>query len=373
MRLHTLPILLLSAAATALSAQPPAAPIAPPAIRSPEVAADRRVTFRIAARNATAVSVGIEGSPSRPMQKDDKGVWSLTTESLEPDFYGYSFNVDGARVFDSANPGLVPNLLNPRSLLHVPGDPSLPWEIGNVPHGTVHRHVYASPIGGDTRDLYVYTPPGYDAAAATRYPVLYLLHGFSDDASGWTAVGMANVILDNLIAHGAARPMIVAMPLGYGAPEVVHMSPRTDALGEKNIDRFSDMMISEIIPLVERSYKTATDRGSRAIAGLSMGGGEALVVGLNHLDRFAAVAGFSSAVREPFESRFPHLTSAASDHLRTLWIACGTSDGLFEGNRKLRDWLTAKQVRVTAIDTPGAHTWMVWRRNLAAFAPLLFK
>lgn len=217
-RQHTLTILLLSAATTALSAQPPATPILPPAIRSPEVAADRRVTFRIAARSATAVSVGIEGSPSRPMQKDDTGVWSLTTEPLEPDFYG-----------------------------------------------------------------------------------------------------------------------------------------------------------SEIIPQVERSYKTAADRGSRAIAGLSMGGGEALVVGLNHLDRFAVVGAFSSAVREPFESRFPRLTSSASDHLRTLWIACGTSDGLFEGNRKLQDWLTTKQVRVTAIDTPGAHTWMVWRRNLAAFAPLLFK
>jgi enterochelin esterase-like enzyme len=366
-------VTMLMAASGALSAQPPPVSIAPPAIRSPEVGADRRVTFRIAARNATAVSVAIEGSPSRPMQKDDKGVWSLTTEPLEPDFYGYAFNVDGARVFDSANAGLVPNLLNPRSLLHVPGDRSLPWEVGNVPHGSVHRHMYASPIGGDTRDLYVYTPPGYDAAASTRYPVLYLLHGFSDDASAWTAVGMANVILDNLIARGAARPMIVAMPLGYGAPEIVHTSPRSEAIGDKNVDRFSDMMISEIIPQVEQSYRAATDRPSRAIAGLSMGGGESLFVGLNHLDRFSAIGGFSSGLREGFERRFPHLTSSANAQLATLWIACGTSDGLFEANRKFREWLTAKQVRLTAVDTPGAHTWMVWRRNLAAFAPLLFR
>jgi enterochelin esterase-like enzyme len=366
------PAMVLMAAAV-LRAQAPAAPIAAPAIRSPEIAADGRVTFRIAAKNAAAVTVGIEGSPPRPMQRDDKGVWTLTTEPLEPDFYGYSFNVDGSRVFDSANPGLVPNLLNPRSLLHVPGNLSAPWEIQDVPHGTVHRHVYRSSIGGDTRDLFVYTPPGYDASSSTRYPVLYLLHGFSDDASAWTAVGFANIILDNLIANGRARPMIVAMPLGYGAPEIVRTAPRDEAIGNRNVDRFRDMMTSEIIPMVERSYRTAADRESRAIAGLSMGGNEALVVGLNELDKFAAVGAFSSAVRGGAEERFPHLTSSANAKLRTLWIACGTSDGLFEANRTFRDWLAKKQIKFTAIDTPGAHTWMVWRRNLAAFTPLLFK
>jgi len=133
------------------------------------------------------------------------------------------------------------------------------------------------------------------------------------------------------------------------------------------------MMTSEIIPMVERSYRAATDRESRAIAGLSMGGNEALVIGLNDLDRFSAVGGFSSAMRAGAEDRLPHLTSSANAKLRTLWIACGTSDGLFEANRKFRDWLTTKQITFTAVDTPGAHTWMVWRRNLAAFAPLLFR
>ena len=364
---------LFSFASAVVSAQTPPPAIAPPAIRSPEVAADGRVTFRIAAPNATAVAVGIEGSKPRPLQKEPNGVWTLTTDPLEPDFYGYSFSVDGARVFDSANAGLVPNLLNPRSLLHVPGDRSLPWELTDVPHGTLHHHVYASKIGGDNRDLFVYTPPGYDSSSATRYPVLYLLHGFSDDASAWTAVGFANIILDNLIARGTARSMIVVMPLGYGAPEIVRVTPRTEELTNKNVERFADMMISEIIPQVERSYRVATDRSSRAIAGLSMGGNESLVIGLNHLDRFSAVGAFSSGLREGFESRFPHLTSGANAQLRTLWIACGTSDGLFDINRRFRDWLTAKQVRFTAVDTPGAHTWMVWRRNLAAFAPLLFQ
>jgi enterochelin esterase-like enzyme len=348
-------------------------PLAQPALRSPEVGSDRRVTFRIAAPNAKAVTVAIEGSTPRPMQKDEKGVWSLTTDPLEPDYYGYSFNVDGSRVFDSANSGLVPNLLNPRSLLHVPGDPQLVWEINDVPHGSVHRHVYKSSIAGDTRDLYVYTPPGYEAAGAARYPVLYLLHGFSDDASAWTAVGRTNVILDNLIAVGAVRPMIVAMPLGYGAPEILHVTARTDAMGLKNMERFRDMMVSEIIPLVERSYRAATARGSRAIAGLSMGGSESLYVGLNQLDMFGSVGAFSSGLREGFEGLFPDLTASANAKLQNLWIACGTSDRLFDINQKFKGWLTSKQIRFIDIETPGAHTWMVWRRNLAAFAPLLFR
>jgi enterochelin esterase-like enzyme len=365
---------LLALTTTAMAAQSPSSiPLAPPALRSPDVGHDRRVTFRIAAPNAKAVTVAVEGSLPVPMQKDEKGIWTLTTDPLEPDYYGYSFSVDGSRVFDSANAGLVPNLLNPRSLLHVPGDPQLVWELNDVPHGTVHRHVYQSSLGGDTRDLFVYTPPGYDAAAATRYPVLYLLHGFSDDASAWTAVGMTNVILDNLIASGAARPMLVAMPLGYGAVDILHAADRTEALGLKNMERFKAMMLSEVIPYIERSYRASTDRGSRAIAGLSMGGSESLFVGLNHLDTFGAVGAFSSGLRDGFEGLFPALTASATAHLRTFWIACGTSDRLVDINRKFKSWLASKQVRFTDIETPGAHTWMVWRRNLAAFAPLLFR
>jgi enterochelin esterase family protein len=366
-------MLSIIAVAITLTAQSPTVPLAQPALRSPEVAADGRVTIRIAAPNAKTVTVGIEGSPAQPMHKDDKGIWTITTDPLEPDYYGYSFNVDGSRVLDSANAGLVPNLLNPRSLLHVPGDRSLPWEVNDVPHGTVHRHVYTSAIAGDTRDLLVYTPPTYDAAAPTRYPVLYLLHGFSDDATAWTAVGQANVILDNMIARGAARPMIVVMPLGYGAPEIVHMAQRDEAINNKNVDRFGEMMLSEIIPQVERSYRAATDRGSRAIAGLSMGGSESLTVGLNHFDRFSAVGAFSAGLREDFERRFPRLTSKANAELKTLWIACGTSDRLFEVNQKFKQWLASKDVKSTNVETPGNHTWTVWRRNLAAFIPLLFR
>ena len=155
------------------------------------------------------------------MQKDDSGVWSVTTEPLEPDYYGYSFLADGVGLIDPRNPLMKPNLLGTQSMVHVPGPPSLPWEINDVPHGVVHHHFYKSGVVGDQRDYYVYTPPRYDPASKKTYPVLYLLHGFSDDASGWTAVGRANVILDNLLAQQKAKPMIVVMTLGYGAPEML--------------------------------------------------------------------------------------------------------------------------------------------------------
>lgn len=361
----------------ALAAVLPAEAQGPAPVRSPEVSADRRVTFRLRAPNAREVFVGREGAPRLAMQKDEQGVWSATTGPLEPDYYGYSFIVDGVGMIDPGNPLMKPNLLNTTSMVHVPGPASLPWEVNGVPHGSVHHHFYRSGVVGDERDFYVYTPPGYDPRGRTRYPVLYLLHGFSDDASGWTSVGLAHVILDNLIAAGKAKPMLVVMPLGYGAPEIVSRTGpgfRDQNLRQRNFDRFRDALLTEVIPEVEKAYRVNPDRTSRAIAGLSMGGAESLFVGLNALDRFAYVGAFSSGGLSPdFDQTFPKLTSAANDRLKLLWIACGTEDGLIEGNRKLRDWLKSKGVEHVGVETPGAHTWMVWRRNLATFAPMLFQ
>ncbi len=155
------------------------------------------------------------------MQKDGQGLWTVTTAPLEPDLYGYSFVADGVPLIDPLNALMKPNLLNTQSMVHVPGPASLPWELNRVPRGRIHRHPYQSAIVGDDRDYYVYTPPGYDPRASKLYPVLYLLHGYSDDARAWTDVGRAHVILDNLIAQGKATPMLIVMPLGYGAPEIV--------------------------------------------------------------------------------------------------------------------------------------------------------
>ena len=371
--MRTLPLTAIVAAAVFnVAAQAPP----PPRLISPEVRPDRAVTFRFAAPNAREVLLALEGSERRAMQKDENGVWTLTTAPLEPDLYGYSLIADGVRMIDPLNAATKPNLLNLSSLLHVPGSSSLPWEPGDAPRGVLHQHFYRSAIVGDQRDFFVYTPPGYDASPAKSYPVLYLLHGFSDDASGWTAVGRAHVILDNLIAQGKARPMLVVMPLGYGVPELVAPGAsgmRDAALRRRSYEKFRDALFAEVIPAIERHYRVATDRSARAIAGLSMGGAESLFVGLNALDRFGWIGAFSAGgLDDAYDTVFPGLDARAAGLVRLLWIACGTEDRLIEPNRALRRWLAAKQIPHTAVETSGGHTWMLWRRNLAAFLPLLF-
>ena len=362
---------LLLFAATSGWAQTPqaAAPIV-----SPEVLSDNRVTFRFRAPNAKEVFLEREGATRVPMEKNEQGVWSFTSDPLEPDYYGYSFIVDGVALIDPMNPLMKPNLLNTQSMVHVPGPVSLPWETNHVPHGTVHHHFYRSRVVGDERDLFVYTPPAYDPRAKKLYPVLYLQHGYSGDARGWAVNGRANVTLDNLIAEGKAKPMLMVMSLSYGAPEIVQRSGPDLGLLKRNYDRFRDALLTEVIPEVEKSYRVAKDRNARAIAGVSMGGAESLYVGLNAVNTFAWIGSFSAGgMMDNYNAAYPTLNSEVNARLRLLWIACGTEDGLIGANRKFREWLTSRNVKFTAIETPGMHTWLVWRRNLAAFAPLLFR
>jgi enterochelin esterase-like enzyme len=367
------------AAAVAQQAKPAAAPPAqaPSALATPEIHMDDTVTFRFQAPNAEKVELDREGADPVAMQKDDQGVWSVTTRPLAPDYYGYSFLVDGVRMLDPYNSMLVPNLLDPANAVWVPGGASVPWEVKDVPRGEIHHHFYKSEVAADERDYYVYTPPGYDAAKKTAYPVLYLLHGFSDDASAWTAVGHANVILDNLISTGKVKPMIVVMPLGYGTMEMIHLGRNAwshpDVRAE-NFKRFTEALLNEVMPQVENEYRIAKDRNSRAIAGLSMGGSESLLTGLNHLDQFAWIGAFSSGgIPDDFDKDFPGLDGKANQQIRLLWIACGTDDHLITLNRNLRAWLKSEGIQHIDIETPGEHTWMVWRRNLVEFAQLLFR
>jgi enterochelin esterase-like enzyme len=365
----------LASAQQPTPAQPPA-PQRPSGLVTPEVHPDNSVTFRFLAPNAQEVKLARAGTDPVAMQKDDQGVWSVTTAPLAPDYYGYSIIVDGVRMLDPYNALLVPNLLTPANAAHVPG-PGLPWEISDVPRGEVHHHFYRSAVADDERDFYVYTPPGYDPAAKKTYPVLYLLHGFSDDASGWTAVGFANVILDNLIAQGKAKPMIVVMPLGYGTMEWITLgwgAPRSAAVRDKNRSDFQKALLTEVMPRIESEYRITEDRNARAIAGLSMGGAESLMTGLNNLDKFAWIGAFSAGgMPDEFEKDFPGLDAKANQKIRLLWIACGTEDRLITVNRNLREWLKTKGIQHIDIETPGMHTWMVWRRNLAEFAGLLFR
>ncbi|MDX2180390.1 MAG: alpha/beta hydrolase-fold protein [Bryobacteraceae bacterium] len=345
---------------------------------SPEVHADRRVTFRFRAPNAKEVFVAREGAPRLAMQLGEEGVWSVTTEPLPPDVYGYSFVADGVSLVDPMNPSMKTNLLNLSNMVEVRGPLPDPWTVTDVPRGALHRHFYRSGVVGDDRDYYVYTPANYNATASTRYPVLYLLHGFSDDASGWTAVGRAHVILDNLIAQGKAKPMIVVMTLGYGAPEIVTRAGtaafRSPELVKRNYERYRDALFTEVIPAVEKSYRVAADRESRAIAGLSMGGAESLFVGLNAIDRFAWIGSFSAGgASSDYAAAYPKLDAKSAGQLRLFWVGCGTEDRLIDAHRKFVAWLKEKEIRATTIETPGAHTWMVWRRYLAEFTPLLFR
>jgi enterochelin esterase family protein len=366
--MRNLPFALMLAVATPVVGQP---------LVSPEVHSDSRVTFRLKAPNAKDVRVRLETVGSKNMQKDEQGVWSFTSEPMAPDIYSYSFSVDGVQMTDPANPLLKYNLLNTESQVHVPGPATLPWEINDVSHGVVHRHLYRSAIVGDDRPFVVYTPPGYDPAAKQAYPVLYLLHGYSDAEDAWVSVGRANVILDNLIAQGAAKPMLVVMPLGYGNKEVIAngwAGLQNKEVWQDSIAKFRDVLLTEIIPQVEKLYRVKTDRDSRAIAGLSMGGTQSLFIGLNALDRFAWIGAFSSGgLDEDFDRAYPAVRTSTGSKLRLLWIACGQQDGLIGVNRKLVEWLQSKSVKLTWLETPGGHSFLVWRRYLADLAPLLFQ
>jgi enterochelin esterase family protein len=353
-----------------------AAPAFAQSIVSPEVQADGRVTFRLVAPDAKEVQVIEEGTPAA-MQRDTNGVWTFTSSVLPPDIYNYSFNVDGAHRLDPANPLVKFNLLNSENMVHVPGPKSLLWEVNDVPHGELQRHAFNSTVAGESRNYVVYTPPGYDPKARMRYPVLYLLHGYSDDADSWSTAGCANVILDNLIARGQAKPMIVVMPLGYGTMEIVTngWSRVSDpVLWQKNLDQFGKILLQEVMPQVEKSYRVRKGRESRAIVGLSMGGTESLLTGLNHLDRFAWVGSFSAGgLGTNYMSEFPKLVNQANKKLRLLWVACGTSDRLFSANQEFCSWLKSEDIQYTWVESPGGHAYTVWRRYLGEFAPLLFQ
>jgi len=364
---------LVAGAQSTPAAQDQAAKL-PEWLDTPIVHGDGSVTFRFLAPNAREVKVDLEGAQPLPMEKDSSGIWTVTTAPLPTDDYGYSIVVDGVRMIDPFNHLLKPNLIETENAVHVPGPPSLRNEI---PRGEVHHHFYRSAVADDDRDYYVYTPPGYDPAKKKTYPVLYLLHGYSDDASGWTAVGHANEILDNLIALGKAKPMIIVMPLGYGTMAMIRgrwNSWDHRELRYENFAKFRKALLTEVMPQVESEYRISTDRKERAIAGLSMGGSESLLTGLNNLDKFAWIGAFSSGgLPEDFSADFPGLDAKANDQIRLLWIACGTEDHLITLNRNLREWLKSKGIRHKDIETPGMHTWMVWRKNLTEFTQLLFR
>lgn len=339
---------------------------------SPAVHPDRTVTFWVAAPNATNVAFSFEASPSQPMQKDERGNWSLTGGPLEPNIYAYSFWINGIRVADLASPAIKPEPLPISSMFEVPAEHPQFFDFDPaIPHGTVRLHDYESKSLGKLRRMRVYTPPGYDQNSRTRYPALYLLHGGFDTEATWTEYGRANYILDNLIAAKKATPMIVVMVDGF-AKSSTNAVNQNDYTGTRTA--FEADLLNDVIPFIKANYRIKSGRENRAINGLSMGGGQSLTIGLSHLDQFAWVGGMSAAVakRESVLAetiRDPKLTNR---QLKLLWFSCGKSDGLFQPNEETHQTLSEHGIRHTFVPMEGGHQWVVWRRALADFLPLVF-
>jgi enterochelin esterase-like enzyme/dienelactone hydrolase len=345
-------------------------------VRSPELQADRKVTFRLVAPMATQVTVTGEWSnDAQPMSKDDAGVWSTTIGPLEPNVYGYSFMVDGIRTLDLGNPEVKPMRLPVTSILEIPGTPPRLHEFKtDVPHGTLHLHAYHSKSLDRRRGLYVYTPPSYAQQTAAQFPVLYLLHGSGDNEATWTSLGRAHLIADNLLAEGRVQPLIIVMMDGHATASQATGGVGGDLIA-RNVRDFERDLVEDVMPFIEASYRTRKDSSSRAIAGLSMGGGQSLTIGLNRLDQFAWVGGFSSYLPNPTESLRNLLADSkgSQSKLNLLWIACGKEDRLIDNAREMVAVLEKNGIKHQFRETEGNHSWPVWRKHLVEFLPLLFQ
>jgi enterochelin esterase family protein len=384
-RVATATLVWMLAQATAIQAQP--VPEGPQV--SPEVAADRRVTFRIRAPQAVVVRlVGTDipgNQQGTSMTRGEIGTFEVTLGPLAPGSYRYSFDVDEVRVIDPRNPATSESNNNAWSLVHVPGDEFM--DTRDVPHGAVSSVTYYSTALGRFRRMHIYTPPGYPAGGG-KFPVLYLFHGAGDSDASWTSVGRAGFILDNLIADNKARPMIVVMTAGHTAPGGFRLPTANDD--------FARDFLSDVVPYVEKNYRVLTDRAHQAIAGLSMGGNQALNIAFSRLERFGYVGVFSSGLFGMFPVRPAASTAPAppppppgppwdEQHkaslenatlkkgLRLFWFATGKDDFLVENTRKTVEFFKGHGFAPVYLETDGAHTWTNWREYLNEFAPRLFR
>jgi enterochelin esterase-like enzyme len=367
---------------------------ATPRVNSPEVLPDNRVTFRLRAPKATEVLVNGDwpGGRGMRMTKDAAGVWNVTTEPLSPEIWPYTFSVDGLTMLDPGNYHAMRDGLRYLSPVLIPGEGSALYQTGKVPHGTVSAVWYPSPVLKAERRLLVYTPPGYEGTTA-RYPTMYLFHGGSADEEAWNMLGVFNVIMDNLIAQGKAKPMIVVLPNAYWNEAAVldvgkvrgqPSAPGVSGGASQNYEQAEEDIVKGIIPFMEKRFRPLTGRETRAIAGLSMGGGIAINVGLKRLDVFASVGEFSSGMFggvggyaaydiDKISPGFLNDSGATNKKLKLLYFSCGAEDPRMPFQTKAADDLRARGIKLTFKSFPGAHDWRVWRSSLADFAPLLFR
>ena len=346
-----------------------------------EVHEDHTVLFRM--RAPTATSVKLTGdflttearTAGVDLAKGEDGIWTATVGPLNPSVYNYTYRIDGVATIDNNNPAVKRGDRSAESMFEVPAATPAAYDLQPVPHGTVHMNWYNSSTVNAVRGLYIYTPPGYESSQI-RYPVLYLLHGSGDSESGWVDVGRANLILDNLIAAGKARPMIIVMPYGRPQPEVM-LYPVAAGRGPQNADEiYGNDLLHDVIPFVEKLYRVNANAENRAIAGLSMGGGQALRIGLNKLDTFHYLGAFSAAARgNPEEAFKDFFADPKTDNkkLKVFYIACGKTDTLFAPSQALSDALTKHEIKHEFAPSEEGHVWRNWRNYLTDFAPKLFR
>jgi enterochelin esterase-like enzyme len=375
--------------ASMAAAQPPAGPPGGrgrgPALVSPEVGADRTVTLRYLAPNAAAVTASgeLDGKP-HPMTKGENGVWSVTIGPLAPDIYTYSFNVDGVVALDPRNVNTKYGYggFGPVSIVQVPGDGPQFYDVRAVPHGEVRIKPYVSKTLGVSRTVWIYTPPGYDRGG--NFPVLYLLHGAGDIESGWTMIGRANNIVDNLIAEGKAKPMVIVMPLGHaiqsfwtGPARAAAAAAPAGAPAPGSLSAFARDLLEDVMPMVEQGYKVSKKAEDRAIAGLSMGGGQTMNIAFNRPELFRYVVAMSPAAGQVNEQNYPAIfkdPSAINKQFKMFWMAVGRDDTLTgPGDRALDEALTKAGIKHSFKLSEGRHEWTVWRNHLNEVAPLLFR
>lgn len=345
----------------------------PDTLVSPEVQADRTATFRLRAPKAAVVTLYGDWMPVGkpvPMTKGADGIWSLTTQPLEATGHLYWFILDGQAIADPINPVVKLRQRTSASLVEIPAGTPAPWEMRDVRHGTVVTEWNKSAVLNRTERALVYLPPGYEKGN-TRYPILYLVHGSGDVPESWTNAGHANLILDNLIADGKAKPMIVVMPAGHAVPLAAGRGGPVN-----NNDLFEQYLVKELIPVMEGKYRVAAGQKNRALAGLSMGGGHTIHTGFTHPELFSALGVFSSGPQATFEATFKSTLAdpkAFNAKVGTVWIAVGESDPVFPRSKAFVELLNKAGIKAGFKTWPGQHTWPIWRYSLSEFVPMIFQ
>jgi enterochelin esterase-like enzyme len=359
----------------------------------PRVDGAGRVQVRVKAPEATKVRVNFWSGPKLDMEKQPDGFWTMTTPPLVPGLHYYTFIVDGAEVSDTNSRAFFGGGKY-TSMVEVPEPGSAYYSIQDVPHGQVREVWYNSKVTGTWRHALIYLPPGYDTQPTLRYPVLYLQHGAGEDETGWIRQGNANFILDNLIADGTCKPMIIVMAYGYARRAGVPPDLTPKPFGSPEMMKamqdmavvFEDDVTQSLIPYADSTLRTLSDRDHRAMAGLSMGGMQIFQITLNHLDLFSYIGGFSGASgmlvlgdrkldpKTDYNGVFAD-PAAFARKVHLLWLGVGTAEPerLHTGILRLHTSLQEANVQHVFYESPGTdHEWQTWRRDLKEFAPRLF-